>query len=131
MIHIDYEDEMVEDEETEPLFLGRYHSLPEDGLFSEFEQVQKVGNGLSQISGQSTMFWEGVKRSRFSSDKCQNIDVAYHLKRVLQSNASLLNTQVEAQNMNCQVDREQRKRNSLVTSLDKITDALAKIADKL
>lgn len=54
----------------------------------------------------STMFREGVKRRRFSANGCQNIDVADRWIRVLQSNASLLNTQLESQNMNCQVDSE-------------------------
>lgn len=81
----------------------------------------------------STMFQEGVTRRRFSSDGCQIIDATDRLIRVLQSNAILLNAQLEAQNMNHQVDREQRndQHNSLVIALNKITDALAKIADKL
>ncbi|KAL2539399.1 Homeodomain-like superfamily protein [Abeliophyllum distichum] len=158
------EDEMVEDEEAEAVFNGSYHSIPEEGLFSEFEQVAQDENDESRgkekaatddrtktipspvpISGTKrgkrpqpnfetgSTFQHGMKRRKLSSEGCQNIDAVDRLIRVLQRNAGLLNAQLEAQNMNCQVDRDQRndQHNSLVTALNKITDALAKIADKL
>lgn len=45
----------------------------------------------------------------------------------------MLNAQLEAQNMTCQLDRDQQKdhNENLVSALNKITDALTKIADKL
>ena len=45
----------------------------------------------------------------------------------------MLAAQLEAQNQNCELDREQRKdqANSLVLVLGRLADALGRIADKL
>lgn len=52
---------------------------------------------------------------------------------VLERNGRMLGAQLEAQNNNCQLDREQRKdqADSLVAALNKFADALWRIADKL
>uniref|UniRef100_A0A2P2JWC7 Myb-like domain-containing protein n=1 Tax=Rhizophora mucronata TaxID=61149 RepID=A0A2P2JWC7_RHIMU len=52
---------------------------------------------------------------------------------VLERNAKMLTAQVEAQNSNFQLDQEQRKNHAdgLLTVLNKLADALGKIADKL
>lgn len=57
----------------------------------------------------------------------------YHLIDVLERNGKMLTAQLEAQNTNFQLDREQRRNNAdgLVAVLNKLADALGKIADKL
>ncbi|XP_065854134.1 trihelix transcription factor ASR3 [Euphorbia lathyris] len=52
---------------------------------------------------------------------------------VLEKNGKMLTAQLEAQNIGLQLDREQRKdhADSLVAVLNKLADALGKIADKL
>jgi hypothetical protein len=52
---------------------------------------------------------------------------------ILDRNCQMVATQLEAQNLNCQQDREQRKdqANSLVLVLGRLADALGRIADKL
>ncbi|XP_044462457.1 trihelix transcription factor ASR3-like isoform X2 [Mangifera indica] len=77
---------------------------------------------------------EGRKRKRFSVDgdeemsnlQCQLIDV-------LEKNCKMLTAQLEAQNNNFELEREQRKENAdnLVGVLNKLADALGRIADKL
>lgn len=75
----------------------------------------------------------GSKRRKFSVDECEDTEPEERLIKILERNGNMLNAQLETQNMNCQLDRDQRKdhTNSLVASLDKIADALVKIADKL
>lgn len=52
---------------------------------------------------------------------------------ILERNGRMLSAQLEAQNTNFQLDREQRKdhMDSLVAVLDKVAGALGRIADKL
>ena len=52
---------------------------------------------------------------------------------VLEKNAKMLSAQLESQNVNFQLDREQRKDDvsSLIGVLNKLADALGRIADKL
>ncbi|KAL4192154.1 hypothetical protein AMTRI_Chr06g170830 [Amborella trichopoda] len=55
------------------------------------------------------------------------------LLQLLERNSRVLTAQLEAQNLNCQLDRNQRKDHaeSLVGVLNKLADALGRIADKL
>lgn len=55
------------------------------------------------------------------------------LIEILERNGQLLAAQLEVQNSNSKLDREQRKDHgdSLVAVLNKLADAVAKIADKL
>lgn len=55
------------------------------------------------------------------------------LIEILERNGQLLAAQLEVQNSNLKLDREQRKDHgdSLVAVLNKLADAVAKIADKL
>lgn len=57
----------------------------------------------------------------------------YQLMDILERNGKMLTAQLEAQNTNLQMDREQRKdyADSLVGVLNKLADSLARIADKL
>ncbi|OAY76213.1 Trihelix transcription factor ASR3, partial [Ananas comosus] len=75
---------------------------------------------------------EGHKRKRASTDEGET-NVESQLIDVLERNSRMLSAQLEAQNLNSQLDREQRKdqTNSLLVILNKLADALGKIADKL
>lgn len=87
---------------------------------------------LGTKTRKGSMSREGKKR-RLSSDESEDPDLEDRLIKVLGRNMSMLNSQLKAQNINCQQDREQRKdhNDSLVRALNKLTDAIVKIADKL
>ncbi|KAK9108607.1 hypothetical protein Syun_024618 [Stephania yunnanensis] len=76
---------------------------------------------------------EGQKRRRLSSDEIQYSSLQEKLIKVLDRNSRMLMAQLEAQNINCELDRDQRKdqANSLVAVLSKLADAVGRIADKL
>ncbi|EHA8589586.1 trihelix transcription factor ASR3 [Cocos nucifera] len=76
---------------------------------------------------------EGQKRRRTSQDGAGDINLQSQLIEVLERNSRMLTAQLEAQNVNCQLDRDQRKdqTNSLLSVLGKLADALGRIADKL
>ena len=72
------------------------------------------------------------KRKRLATDGDEDT-LQYQLVDVLDRNGKMLSAQLEAQNINFQLDREQRKdyTSNLVAVLDKLADALGRIADKL
>ncbi|KAM0047652.1 hypothetical protein Hdeb2414_s0008g00265741 [Helianthus debilis subsp. tardiflorus] len=76
---------------------------------------------------------EGCKRRRVSTEECRDNSFNDRLIDVLEKNANMLNARMEAQNTNCQLERDQRKdyNDGLLSALNKISDALTKIADKL
>ncbi|KAJ6944900.1 hypothetical protein NC651_000051 [Populus alba x Populus x berolinensis] len=77
---------------------------------------------------------EERKRKRFAIDGDEEtISLQGHLIDVLERNGKMLSAQLEAQNTNFQLDREQRKDHAdgLVAVLNKLANALGKIADKL
>ncbi|CAL9119818.1 unnamed protein product [Musa textilis] len=76
---------------------------------------------------------EGQKRRRTSPEGTEDSDLQNRLIKVLEMNSRMLTAQLEAQNINCQLDRDQRKdqTNSLLAVLGKLADALGRIADKL
>ncbi|KAK6160476.1 hypothetical protein DH2020_003857 [Rehmannia glutinosa] len=77
---------------------------------------------------------EGRKRKRNANDgDGETTNVQHQLVEALEKNGKLLSSQFEAQNTHLQLDREQRNDhvNSLITVLNKLADALGKIADKL
>lgn len=77
---------------------------------------------------------EGRKRKRFATEEDEEtISLHNQLVDILERNGKMLASQLEAQNANFQLDREQRKDdvNSLIGVLGKLADALARIADKL
>ncbi|KAK6920445.1 Myb/SANT-like DNA-binding domain 4 [Dillenia turbinata] len=153
-----------EEEEAEAVFDSGRHALPEDGLFSEFENSGQEDNGGSPeketaetgfftrgipaplpISGttnerdqgpnpwQESISGEGWKRRRLSPERCQDSHLEDKLIKVLERNNQIINAQLEVQKENSKMDRDQRKdhNDSLVAALSKLTDALARIADKL
>ncbi|KAK1281468.1 hypothetical protein QJS10_CPB22g00480 [Acorus calamus] len=74
------------------------------------------------------------KRRRMSPDEA--IDDSFlqnRLINVLEQNSQMMTAQLEAQNINCRLDREQRKEQAdgLLGVLNKLADALSRIADKL
>lgn len=77
---------------------------------------------------------EGRKRKRNDSDTDEEAsNLQCHLVRALDRNGKMVSSQLEAQNMHFQQDREQRKDHvdNLVAVLNKLADALGRIADKL
>ncbi|XP_050223996.1 trihelix transcription factor ASR3 [Mercurialis annua] len=78
---------------------------------------------------------ETRKRKRFESmdGEEETTHIQNQLIGVLERNGKMLSAQLEAQNSNSQLDREQRKNHadSMVAVLNKLADALGKIADKL
>ncbi|XP_042500718.1 trihelix transcription factor ASR3-like isoform X2 [Macadamia integrifolia] len=145
----------VEAEEEEAVFDSGRSAAAEDGVFSDFEQPgpEEAGGSPTKtlpaplpISGTtnekqptvnpekgSTSQEEGRKRRRLSSDIGSEATLQDHLVKVLERNSGMLAAQLESQNVNCQLDRDQRKdhADSLVAVLSKLADALGKIADKL
>ncbi|KAK6250336.1 hypothetical protein QQP08_011998 [Theobroma cacao] len=101
----------------------------------------KTVNTLSPISGEAkekypvstartgSMIQEGLKRRRLSIDGSEDINWA----KVLERNSNMLSSQLESQNINYQLDRDQRKEqaDSLVAALNKLTDVLLRIVNKL
>lgn len=81
----------------------------------------------------STSSQEGRKRKRVALDGDEETILQDELIGILEKNGKLLTAQLEAQNMNFQLDREQRKHHAdgLVAVLNKLADALGRIADKL
>ncbi|XP_057773882.1 trihelix transcription factor ASR3 isoform X2 [Salvia miltiorrhiza] len=73
----------------------------------------------------------GRKRKRCASDG--ESELQHELIEALEKNGRLLNSQLQAQNTHLQLDREQRNGhvNSFITVLNKLADALGRIADKL
>ncbi|KAK6241781.1 hypothetical protein QUC31_014563 [Theobroma cacao] len=77
---------------------------------------------------------EARKRKRMGMDGDEEMSsMQCHLIDVLERNGKMLVAQLEAQNTNFQQDREQRKdhADNLVAVLNKLADALGRIADKL
>ncbi|KAK7273178.1 hypothetical protein RIF29_14226 [Crotalaria pallida] len=75
---------------------------------------------------------EGRKRKRFATDG-EEETLQSQLIDVLERNSKMLQDQLEAQNINFQLDRQQQKdtASNIVAVLDKLADALGRIADKL
>ncbi|XP_077227362.1 trihelix transcription factor ASR3-like [Tasmannia lanceolata] len=76
---------------------------------------------------------EGQKRRRVSAEEGGVTNLQGQLIEVLERNSRTLTTQLEVQNVNWQLDRDQRKGHaeSLVGVLSKLADSLGRIADKL
>lgn len=77
--------------------------------------------------------WEAQKRRRTSEEGLEGTNIENKLIQVLERNGKIISDHLEAQNINCQLDRDQRKDqvDGLVGILTKLADALGRIADKL
>ncbi|XP_031491086.1 trihelix transcription factor ASR3 [Nymphaea colorata] len=75
----------------------------------------------------------GQKRKQPISEDDGETNVQDRLIEILERNSRMLTAQLEAQNVNSQLDRNQRKdhTDNLVEVLGKLADALGRIADKL
>ncbi|KAG5230408.1 trihelix transcription factor [Salix suchowensis] len=133
------DEEKEEHDDTESNFDSSQCARAGHGLFLEWEQ-----------SGQEKIYWSSKKETTATGnlrktqanplpissgkDRCLGRGrKGDRLITVLGRNMSMLNSQLEAQNINCQLDREQRNdhNDSLARALSKLTDAIVKIADKL
>ncbi|KAL4566720.1 hypothetical protein LXL04_030843 [Taraxacum kok-saghyz] len=149
------EEEDEEEGEAEVVFdSGRR----DDGLFPESEKVEEEADGEGDgdrtpespnpmpISGTlndhqtNSVPWkkhctsqEGCKRRKVSTNEHHNRNFDTQLIEVLEKNANSLNAHLEAESTNSQLERDQRKEynNNMVSALNRISDALMKIADKL
>ncbi|KAK2974183.1 hypothetical protein RJ640_021474 [Escallonia rubra] len=157
------EEDEEEEDDAEAIFDSSQQATVDDGLFSDSEQLAQEEIGKSTegekvaresptetvhspvpISGTTNdkqpgshfckqyVSQESCKRRRVSTDGSRD-NLEGQLIKVLEKNTSMLNSQLEAQQMNCQLERDQQKdhNDSLVAALNKITDALTRIADKL
>ncbi|KAL6280813.1 hypothetical protein ACE6H2_017694 [Prunus campanulata] len=100
-------------------------SMPSSGTIKEKRGLDSntCGEHISQ---------EKQKQRRLAIDRCED-NYSDQLISVLERNNALLNAQLEARNINCHLDREQRNEqsSSLLAAISKVTDALVRIADKL
>ncbi|RWW47263.1 hypothetical protein BHE74_00046764 [Ensete ventricosum] len=146
--------------EDEEAVFDSGRTAAEDGLFSDYEEEKEAedeaedtapppqpvaavpisGNATARDKpqaenpGKSSPSRGGQKRRRTSPDEAEeDCDLQSRLIEVLERNSRMLTAQLEAQNMNCQLDRDQRKdqANGLLAVLGKLADALGRIADKL
>ncbi|XAR50388.1 hypothetical protein NMG60_11004697, partial [Bertholletia excelsa] len=98
-----------------------------------------INRGMTQEKHSGLNVWRGSvshvgwKRRRPSLEGYQETNQEARLIKVLEKSSSMLSSQLEAQNITFQLQREQLKEqnDSLIAALSKITDALGRIADKL
>lgn len=75
---------------------------------------------------------EARKRKRDKTDEEESTTLEQQLIEALEKNGKLISSQIESQNNHLRLDREQRNNhvNSFITVLNKLADALGRIADK-
>ncbi|KAI3882215.1 hypothetical protein MKX03_027025 [Papaver bracteatum] len=126
---------------AEKRFQVAYKDSPSQGPTSETQAQTSNPDKRAFVSSSE----DGSKRRRRSSpspdrgqgggdvEKDQLINMQDHLITVLETNNKMLTAQLEAQNLNSQLDREQRTNdtNSLVAVISKLAESISKIADKL
>ncbi|KAI3983457.1 hypothetical protein MKX01_038877 [Papaver californicum] len=126
---------------SEKRFQATYKDSPSQGPTNE-PQAQTSNPEDKQAFVRSSE--DGSKRRRRSSpspdrgwggdvEKDQHINTQEHLIKIFEMNNRMLTAQLEAQNLNSQLDREQRTNdtNSLVAVISKLAESISKIADKL
>ncbi|KAF7061549.1 hypothetical protein CFC21_068232 [Triticum aestivum] len=90
--------------------------------------------GSTKTGGSPTLQQSGQKRQRTGNDSEPRAEgIADKLLEILERNSQIMTAQLEAQNMNSERDREERREqaNSLAVVLGRLADALGRIADKL
>ncbi|XP_075504670.1 trihelix transcription factor ASR3-like isoform X1 [Primulina tabacum] len=105
------------------------HPLPRESPVRGITNEKQPASDAEVRSSQ-----EGRKRKRIVSDGDEEAtSVELQLIEALEKNGKLLGLQLEAHNSHLQLEREQRKEhmNGLITVLNKLADALGRIADKL
>ncbi|XP_038985848.1 trihelix transcription factor ASR3-like [Phoenix dactylifera] len=112
-----------------PISERKYEPLPPEssdpGMLNDKQPTENKDKGSPPREGQ--------KRKRTPEEGEGDTSLQNQLIEVLERNCKMLAAQLEAQNINCQLDREQRKdqADSLLGVLNKLVDALGRIADKL
>ncbi|KAG6476930.1 hypothetical protein ZIOFF_066178 [Zingiber officinale] len=101
-----------------------------DGLFSDLEEDKEAEEEEEEDPAPPP---QPVAAVPISVEKEWESTEQGRLIEVLERNSRMLTAQLEAQNLNCQLDRDLRKdqAKSLLDVLGKLADALGKIADKL
>ncbi|KAI3905939.1 hypothetical protein MKW92_034678 [Papaver armeniacum] len=126
---------------AEKRFQVAYKDSPSQGPTNETQAQTSNPDKRAFVSSSE----DGSKRRRRSSpspdrgrgggdvEKDQLINMQEHLIKVLETNNKMLTAQLEAQNLNSQLDREQRTNdtNSLVAVISKLAESISKIAEKL
>ncbi|KAF5730999.1 hypothetical protein HS088_TW19G00602 [Tripterygium wilfordii] len=153
------EEEELENEGAAAVLYSGQRLAREDGLFGNLEQsgleeiihspkketISEAKSTPVSVSGtvkdkyeasntwMGSMSEHGPKRRCLSSDQCEDTDFGNGLTRVLEMNTNMLNTQLEAHNLNCKLDRDQQKEqnDNFLGALRRLTDAVGRIADKL
>ena len=90
--------------------------------------------GSTKTAGSPTLQQSGEKRQRTGDDGEPRAEgIADKLLEILERNSQIMTAQLEAQNVNSERDREERREqaNSLAVVLGRLADALGRIADKL
>ncbi|XP_024988410.1 trihelix transcription factor ASR3 isoform X2 [Cynara cardunculus var. scolymus] len=142
--------------ENEAVFDSGRTAAADDGLFSDEvlgtpekdtdaptptptpTPISATTQDKSSIPNPEEAHEEGRKRKRPATDTDTNtneveMSIQNQLIEAMERNGRLLSSQLEIQNTNSQLDREQRKdhANSLFAVLNKLADAMVRIADKL
>ncbi|KAK9090004.1 hypothetical protein Sjap_023181 [Stephania japonica] len=112
-----------------PISEKRYQPFGGGGYYGQANEGQPTPN-TEKIFAMN----EGRKRRRSSSDNDNNdLSLQDQLIQILERNNRMLTAHLEAQNINNQLDRDQRKEQAdgLITVLNKLADAMGRIADKM
>lgn len=144
------------DTENEVVFDSGRTAAADDGLFSDepirspekdkepgptpisATQYEPVSQGVpppaaaDKETSPSPETYQGRKRKRPATDS-EETSLQDQLIEAMERNGKLLSSQLEIQNTNSQLDREQRNEHasSLFAVLNKLADAMVRIADKL
>ncbi|KAF2312797.1 hypothetical protein GH714_040495 [Hevea brasiliensis] len=111
--------------------VSKEDSVKESMFYSPAGQPKtKNPDSTTWIGSTSQKEW---KRRRLSSNGYEDTNLADQFDPNFGANSNMLSAELEAQNINYELDRSQRKEHNdnLVAVLHKLTDALARIAEKL
>ncbi|WOL16169.1 hypothetical protein Cni_G24951 [Canna indica] len=123
----------------EPCYLGVRQSLaPSIHLFGKLVSLMLLLTGFTSDQHQTNdsekqSSPQGRKRRRNSPDGVGNNNFHKQLINVLERNNEMLVAQLKAQNANLELDRDQRREQTkgLLEVLNKLADALGRIAEKI
>ncbi|KAL4382819.1 hypothetical protein HN51_068035 [Arachis hypogaea] len=137
------EDGLFSDSERDEVFVSGNKNVPHPAIPISAEKqyqpplqgegnAQDATNEKQPASNPDSTSQGERKRKRFSVDS-EEETLQSQLIDVLEKNGRMLRDQLEAQNVNFQLDRQQQKdtASNIVAVLDKLADALGRIADKL
>ncbi|KAG0459601.1 hypothetical protein HPP92_022729 [Vanilla planifolia] len=116
-----------------PISEKKLESFPQDGSNPGTTSKDKEP-AAAESSDKGLPAREGQKRRRTSQEEDEEYTSLHsQLIEMLDRNNRVLTAQLQVQNSNSQLDREQRKNQGegLLCVLNKLADALGRIADKL